>query len=189
MKNTISLCLGIIFLMNICAQVFANDPPKGNPLNENPEYYALVRTKFEEIEKTSQNSETACVFSIKPKFWFWSKDYRVVRVHNMPHVLSEEEDGFLRSNLKLFLEARKIATYDSQIATATGKAAAKIFTKKLKARLSNSDDMKVIANFLGTDKETAMESFICAFGMACVSQLLGAGITASLAWMEIFVPL
>ena len=61
---------------------------KGNPLDEHPELYTLLRKHFAEIEEKFRNAEDPCSWVDQLNSWFWTEDYRVVRVYNLTHFLN-----------------------------------------------------------------------------------------------------
>lgn len=82
----------------------------------------------------------------------------------------------------LLVKAREEAVKSEKIDKATGKIAAKIFIENLSKNLKGDDDVKKISDFLGTNENTAIKSFICSLGMAATGKLLGVGIAASCAF-------
>ena len=168
MKRIISLSLSLILLLNIGVTAFAE---KGDPLVEHPEYVELIRKKFEEEEESKRNPEYSLVWMRKPKFF--DKDHRTIKAYNMPLLMEGEgrTDGFLYANAQALLEARQAAAHSEVIAKMIGKPVSKIFIKLLTERLAGSNEIVTVADFLGTDEQTAIDSFINAAGMTFISQV------------------
>jgi hypothetical protein len=159
-----------MFLLNVYVPVFAD--PKGNPLAEHLEYVGKVRKKFETTENEFGDPTTPCKWEHEPSFLFFSDDYRTVKVYNIPHIIVEREkdNGFLRHYAQALLEARRIKN--------STKAVAECFVQQLNNVFRTSGCTARIAHFLGTDEETAIESFITSLFLSSNSRLLG-GLTAA----------
>ena len=170
MKRIISLSLSLILLLNIGAIVFAE---KGDPLNEYLEYTDLIREFFKKVEESKQNPEYPALWKKKPKFLFWADDYRTVRAYNMPFlmIVRDREDSFLSATAGALIKSRQAAAHSEVIAKMIGKPVSKIFIKLLTERLAGSNEIVTVADFLGTDEQTAIDSFICAAGMTFCSQV------------------
>ena len=170
MKRIISLSLCLILLFNIGVTAFAT---KGDPLTEHPEYIKLIRKCFENQARLRQNNEAALEWKREPKFLFWTDNYRTVHAYNMPLLMAGKDrtDGFLHANAKALLDARKAAARSEVIAKMVGKPVAKIYIELLKKKLTGSSEIAMIADFLGTDEQTTIDSFICAAGMTFCSQV------------------
>lgn len=187
MRRITPLLLSLVLLFNSCVHVFAS--PKGNPLDEHREYYSLLRQGFANKENDSWDSNADYVWEKKPSFIFWSNDYRTVRVYNMPHLFNTNvNNNFFNSSVKMISDARKICGSSSKMGTAVGKAALKILKSELKKQTKGTKEAKAIADFLGTDEDVAIDSFVSAFGMSCVSQILH-GTTVAGVLLDMFKPL
>jgi len=160
--------------------------PQRNPLVVHPEYRNLLLNRFAEIEERSHSASAPCNWVHYPDFWFWDGDYRVVRVYNMPHVFNiGQMDNFFKASLILFQEARAVADYDEGIARAAGRAIASLFYDDLRTRLQGSNELRTLAQFLGTDEETAYDSFFMGMGMMTFSRIAH-GVSVAAALLEIF---
>ena len=181
MKKIFTFFITLIFIFGSEIPTFAS--PKGDPLDEHENYLVMLRDHFEKRERNKQDPEAPCLWEKYPNYVMFCDDYRTVRVYNIPLLLKEDRnDGFLRAFAELLVEAREEAVKSEKIAKATGKIAAKIFIENLNKNLKGNDYVKKIAEFLGTNESTAIESFICYLGMAATSKLLGIGIAASCAF-------
>ncbi len=169
MKKIISLSLCLILLFNIGATVFAE---KGDPLNEHLEYTDLIREFFKKVEESKQNPEYPALWKKEPKFLFWADDYRTVRAYNMPLLISQRDrdDSFLSATAGALIKSRQAAAHSEVIARMIGKPVVKIFIKLLVKELTGSSEIVTVADFLGTDEQTAIDSFISAAGMTFLSQ-------------------
>ncbi len=186
MNKIMSLILSFGVVFNTSGVVFAD---KGNPLDEHPENYQIIRKKFEEIEMNSGNPLKGFKWEKKPNFWFWDDDYRTVRVYNIPHLINAtNDDNFFRKIVILLIDARNICSSSEKIGKAVGKEALKLLNSELKKQKKGSAETLALADFLGTDENMAIDSFVAAFGMACISKICH-GIAVGGSWLGIFVPL
>ena len=189
MRRIFSAFMSFVVILNICPNFYATPMIKGNPLNEHRGYTELLREHFEYIENSQQNSDTSCVWKKRPSFVFWSDDYRTVRVYNIPHLLnSDANDNFFISSIDMMSKARQICGSSSKMGRTVGKAALKILKSELKKQKKDTKEAKAIADFLGTDEDVAIDSFVSAFGMSCVSQILH-GTTVAGVLLDMFKPL
>lgn len=186
MKKILSIILSAGILFNSSGCAFAC---KSDPLIEHKEYVGLLRKEFEDTAKVMDNSEYSCVWKKEPNFWFWDSDYRTVRVYNMPHLLnSHTNDNFFREMVNLLVDARSICSSSAKIGKAVGKEALKILNSELKKTKKGSSETRALADFLGTDEDMAIDSFVAAFGMTCASRICH-GISVAGVLLDIIKPL
>ena len=189
MKRLFSIFMRIVVMLNVCANIYATPTIKGDPLNEHRGYTELLREKFEYVEKSKDNPNMSCVWEKKPSFIFWSDDYRTVRVYNIPHLFNTDiSDNFFKSTVDMMSKARQICGSSSKMGRAVGKVALKILKSELFKEVKGTKEAKAIADFLGTDEDVAIDSFVSAFGMSCISQILH-GTTVAGVLLDMFKPL
>ena len=176
MKKLIVCFLSLLLVFNNFGCVFAE---KGNPLVENPEYCNLVREKFKQVGDGFKIRDPACIWEKAPT----NNDYRKIKVFNFPYLIEEgphgKENNFIKSSLNMFLESTKIIENKNSVIKKAGKEVGNILRDELYEKTKGSIDLKVIADFLGVDEDTAFECFLSAYGSAVLAKLSGIGATCS----------
>lgn len=138
----------------------------GNPFDEHPEYYGEMRSAFEKNFEYTRNDQSPYCWEKKPSYLLLSNDYRKIRVYNMTHLERKEvRDNFFNSSIKLLRDAIECSNRAKAIAECSGEIVLRIFKEKYEEKIKGTSEIKVIADFLGTDEKIAINSVVRSIGM------------------------
>ena len=166
MKKLINRFISFCLLFVISLSTFNVSYGLGNPLDKYPEYYDEIRSEFEKNFRCTRNGQSPYYWEKKPNYWFFSDDYRKIRVYNMPHLENKEvKDNFFNSSIKLLRDAIECSNHAKAIAEYSGEVVLKIFKKNYEEKIKNTSEIKVIADFLGADEKIAVNSVVRSIGM------------------------
>ena len=158
MKKAIKITSIILVVALICnmvpLHVFAM-PPRGNPLNADPEVkiYNEILNEFD--AKCGENPEAPISYKVKSKYM---NDHREITVYNIPYMTSDKSMIKSLANVLGVCESYKQQAIDK--AKANGTARNDEYIKLIRPILESSQDVKNFADSMGLPLNATINAFI-----------------------------